>query len=79
MTRGIHLKQLKNADLTALGLEEGRLPGQASGAQTTNSRTGLLSETDPVLSQLVGEVREGLESTLDLLTQALGATGDEET
>jgi hypothetical protein len=68
MTRGIHLKQLKNADLTALGLEEGRLPPE------TEARGGGLAETDPALSQLVCDVREGLERTLELLKCALEGT-----
>jgi hypothetical protein len=66
MTRGIHLKQLKNADLTALGLEQDPPEGEVPDAPT-----GILAETDPVLSQLVNEVRQGLEDTLELLKKAL--------
>ena len=71
MTRGIHLKRLKNADLTALGVEQ-------DGPERESSRpsAGILAETDPVLSRLVNEVREGLEVTLALLDEALTQEGD---
>jgi hypothetical protein len=67
MTRGIHLKQLSDTDLTALGLEERRL---------SEAAPTMLDETDPALSRLVGEVREGLEGTLELLEQALAAQAE---
>ena len=66
MTRGIHLRQLRNADLTALGVEPGRLadpevtPGQVT-----------LSEADPVLAQAIGEAKTQLIEILALLNAAL--------
>ena len=74
MTRGIHLKRLKNADLTALGVEQDRLEREPS-----RPCTGVLAEKDPVLSRLVNEVREGLEATLTLLDEALPQDGDRDT
>jgi hypothetical protein len=66
MTRGIHLKELSNTDLSALGVEGQDLP---------EPLTKVLTEPDPALSKLVGEVRQGLEGTLELLEQALAFQG----
>ena len=68
MTRGIHLKHLKTTDLTALGVDGERIP-PTDGASPPATR---LEETDPVLSGVVSEVRQGLEGTLQLLDEALG-------
>jgi hypothetical protein len=64
MKRGIHLKQLSDTDLTALGLQEDQQNGEGA---------GVLAEVDPALSRVVLEVRQGLEGTLELLEQALGS------
>ncbi len=71
MARGIHLKQLRTADLEAIGVPEDGLP------ETADSDSGrpvsLLSEADPVLAQTIDEVRECLEATLLLLEEALAS------
>lgn len=71
MARGIHLKQLRTADLEAIGVPDDGLP------ETVDSDSGrpasLLSEADPVLAQTIDEVRECLEATLLLLEEALSA------
>lgn len=67
MARGIHLKHLKTTDLTALGVEGERIPPTDDPASLATR----LEETDPVLSRVVSEVREGLEGTLQLLEEAL--------
>jgi len=72
MTRGIHLKQLKSADLHAIGVPSDRL-GEA--ADDENARPfDRLAEADPVLAQTLAEVRQGLEATLALLDEALAAS-----
>lgn len=69
MARGIHLKELKSADLDAIGVPDDGLPGAEGGE---NGRpVSLLAEVDPVLSQILNEVRQGLETTLELLDEAL--------
>lgn len=68
MARGIHLKQLRNTDLEAIGLSEEELAEEAGDVDRPVS---LLSEADPVLARTVDEVREGLEATLLLLEEAL--------
>ena len=66
MTRGIHLRQLRNLDLTVLGVEDGRVadpevfPGQV-----------MLREADPVLAQAIGEAKVELLEILALLNTAL--------
>ncbi len=71
MARGIHLKQLKSADLRAIGVPSDRMGETADGE---NERPfGLLAEADPVLSRTLEEVRRGLEATLSLLDEALAA------
>ena len=71
MARGIHLKQLRTADLEAIGVPEDGLPEAADGE--SGRPVSLLSEADPVLAQAIDEVREGLEATLSLLDDALSA------
>lgn len=69
MARGIHLKRLKSTDLRAIGV-----PGDVARetADDENERPfDLLAEVDPVLSQTLAEVRQGLEATLVLLDAAL--------
>ncbi len=71
MARGIHLKQLRAADLEAIGVPDdglSELP-DGEGARPVT----LLSEVDPVLSRTVDEVRQGLEVTLGFLNEALSA------
>jgi hypothetical protein len=70
MTRGIHLKELKTTDLELLGLAED--PSTAGAAGKQPATPSLLAEVDPALSRVVDEVRRGLESTLQLLEEALG-------
>jgi hypothetical protein len=72
MARGIHLKQLRSADLQAIGVSDTGLLGTA-GDQSGRPR-GLLAEADPVLSQTLREMRRSLEATLEILEQALAAT-----
>jgi len=72
MARGIHLKQLKSADLQAIGVPNDRL-GET--ADDENGRPfGRLAEVDPILAQTLEEVRQGLEATLSLLDEALAAS-----
>jgi hypothetical protein len=68
MTRGIHLKQITDSDLELLGLEERSPEGNPL---PRAERKGLLAEVDPVLFRVVGDVRRGLEGTLQLLEEAL--------
>jgi hypothetical protein len=62
MTRGIHLKELKTADFELLGLADD--PSAAGAARSQSARASLLAEVDPALSQVVDEVREGLDEAL---------------
>ena len=78
MTRGIHLKRLKNTDLHALGLSDEPVIGDGAGQPVHGAAPNLLSEADPVLSRLVGEVRDQLEGTLELLDHALSRVAREE-
>ncbi|WP_165741555.1 hypothetical protein [Candidatus Thiosymbion oneisti] len=72
MARGIHLKQLKSADLHAIGVPSDQL-GET--ADDRNGRPcGRLAETDSVLVRALEEVRQGLEATLSLLDAALAAS-----
>ncbi len=72
MTRGIHLKQLKSADLHAIGVSN---DWSGETADDENGRPlGRLVEADPVLAQTLEEVREGLKATLSLLDEALAAS-----
>jgi len=72
MARGIHLKQLKSADLQAIGVPNDRL-GET--ADDGNGRPfGRLAEVDPALAQTLEEVRQDLETTLVLLDEALTAS-----
>jgi len=71
MARGIHLKQLRTADLEAIGVPDDGLPEAVGGE--SSGRPGLLAEADPVLAQAIGEVRQGLETTLRFLDEALSA------
>ena len=68
MTRGIHLKQITDTDLELLGLEERSPEGHPL---PRAERKGLLAEVDPVLFRVLGDVRRGLEGTLQLLEEAL--------
>ena len=72
MARGIHLKQLKSADLDAIGVPDNGLCG--TGDDQYERPLSLLSEADPVLSQTLSEVRQGLETTLRLLDEVLTAS-----
>lgn len=72
MARGIHLKELRSADLDAIGVPDDGLPGVEDGEHSQTP--SLLAEVDPVLSHALNEVREGLEATLDLLDEALSAS-----
>ena len=77
MARGIHLKQLRTADLEAIGVPDDGLPEAAEGG--SGGPVSLLSEADPVLANTINEVREGLEATLLLLNDALSAgTSDQD-
>ena len=69
MARGIHLKQLRTADLEAIGVPDDGRPEAVEGDD--GRPVSLLSEVDPVLSHAIEEVREGLEATLLLLEDAL--------
>lgn len=69
MRRGIHLRQLRNRDLTVLGVEEGRV----SEPESQPGRI-CLREADPALGRLVGEARKELEGLLAILDAALAAT-----
>jgi hypothetical protein len=69
MARGIHLKELRSTDLEAIGVpDDGLLPAQDGEERRSHS---LLEEADPVLSRSLREVREGLETTLRMLEEAL--------
>jgi len=72
MTRGIHLKQLKSADLQAIGVPSDRL-GETEDDEN-GQPFGRLTEVDPVLARTLEEVRQGLEATLSLLDEALAAS-----
>lgn len=76
MARGIHLKQLRTADLEAIGVPDDGLPETADGE--AGRSVSLLAEADPVLSQTIGDVRECLEATLLLLDEALSACSPEQ-
>jgi len=65
MTRGIHLKRLKSADLHAIGVDDG------IGDDEHEGPSGRLAEVDPVLSQALEEVRRELEATRGFLDEAL--------
>lgn len=69
MARGIHLKQLRTADLEAIGVPDDGLPKAADGE--SSRQISLLGEADPVLARTIDEVRQGLETTLHLLNEAL--------
>jgi len=71
MARGIHLKELRSADLEAIGVPDHGLPS-ATEAESGDPAS-LLAEADPVLSRALKEVRQDLETTLRLLDQALSA------
>jgi len=72
MARGIHLKQIRSADLHAIGVPSDRL-GET--ADDEHGRPfGRLAEVDPVLAQTLEAVRQGLEATLSLLDEALAAS-----
>jgi hypothetical protein len=71
MARGIHLKQLRTADLEAIGVPDDGLPETVGGESP--GRINLLAEADPVLAQAIVEVRQGLEATLQFLDEALSA------
>lgn len=77
MARGIHLKQLRNADLEAIGVPEDGLPELPEGEG--GRPVTLLSEVDPVLAGTVDEVRQGLEATLGFLNEALSAVNRDPT
>lgn len=70
MTRGIHLKRLKNTDLTLLGLSDASITQEAP---EPHGQPSMLAEADPVLSEMIGDVVAGLVGTLDLLDEALAA------
>jgi len=69
MARGIHLKQLRSADLDAIGVPDNALR-ETEDVERAHPLS-LLAEADPVLSQTLDEVRQGLEVTLSLLNDAL--------
>jgi hypothetical protein len=77
MARGIHLKQLRTTDLEAIGVPEEGMPEAAEGEP--QRPVSLLAEADPVLSQTVDEVRQGLEATLRFLDEALSVDGTNHT
>jgi hypothetical protein len=69
MARGIHLKDLRSADLEAIGVPDDHLtevPGDESGESLS-----LMAQADPVLSRTLIEVRQDLEATLQHLNEAL--------
>ena len=74
MTRGIHLKRLTTTNLEALGLKDAHCAQDTGAPAPLLTSATPLAEVDPVLSQLVSEVCEGLEGTLRLLEQALAIT-----
>jgi len=63
--------------LEAIGVPDGELP--KASAEKTGRFASLLAEADPVLSQTVDEVRNGLEATLRLLDEALSVGGAPQT
>jgi len=71
MARGIHLKQLRTADLEAIGVTDDALLERADGEGQRESN--LLAEADPALARTIDEVRHGLEIALQLLDEALAA------
>ena len=72
MARGIHLKELRSTDLEAIGVPNDGLSGVAQGEKSRLS--SLLADADPVLSRALDDVRQGLETTLKYLDEALAAT-----
>jgi len=72
MARGIHLKQLRSADLHAIGVPSDRSGETADGE--SGRPFGWLAEADPILARTLEEVRQGLEATLSLLDGALAAS-----
>jgi hypothetical protein len=77
MARGIHLKELRSADLEAIGVPDDGLP--AAQPSESGRPLGILAEADPVLSGVLGEVQQDLEDTLRLLEDALRASTLEQT
>ena len=77
MSRGIHLKQIKSADLQAIGMPNDRL------GETADDENGWpfsrLAEIDLVLAQTLTEVRQGLEATLSLLDEVLAVNSPTQT
>ena len=76
MTRGIHLKRLKNTDLTLLGLSDASVTEEGP---EPHGQPPMLAEADPVLSEIIGGVVAGLVGTLDLLDEALAAVAGADT
>ena len=72
MRRGIHLRQLRNRDLTVLGVAAGRVPEPESLAGHPS-----LLEVDPTLGRRVEALRTELEEVLAILADALAAMGKE--
>jgi hypothetical protein len=72
MARGIHLKELRSADLEAIGVSDDGLTGATD--DESKGSPSLLAQVDPVLSRALEEVREGLEATLRHLSEALSAS-----
>ena len=72
MTRGIHLKELRSADLDAIGVSNDGLVGATDGED--GRPLSLLAEADPVLLRTIDEVRQGLEKTLRHLDEALSTS-----
>ncbi|NCA88103.1 MAG: hypothetical protein EOM92_04065 [Gammaproteobacteria bacterium] len=72
MRRGIHLRKLRNRDLTVLGVAAGRVPEPESPAGHLS-----LLEVDPALGRRVEELRNELEEVLVILADALAAVGKE--
>jgi hypothetical protein len=72
VARGIHLKELRSADLEAIGVADDGLTGATDGQ--SKGSPSLLAQADPVLSQALKEVRQGLEATLRHLSEALSAS-----
>ena len=66
MRRGILLRQLRNRDLTVLGLSAGRVPEPES--PTGHLR---LQEVDPAMGERVAALRAELEEVLAILATAL--------
>jgi hypothetical protein len=72
MTRGIHLRRLRPADLKAIGVPDAGLPAAADDERERPLR--LPVQADPVLSRALKEVRQGLETTLRHLDEALSTS-----